>query len=228
MIKLEKDERVIRISRLVAALINKMTEQNLILNLGTGIPSNAANYIDNPRVFIHSENGILGAGPLAKANQAVPDLINAGRQPVLETPGCVYFDSAESFGMIRGGHVDVTVMGAFQVDNSGRLANWTIPGGGKLGVGGAMDLLCGARKIIVAMTHEGTNGPKLVKKCTFPLTGLKEVDYVVTEYAVFHFCNHRFSLIGITDDITVEDLRHITELDYDISENLIVYTLNDR
>lgn len=225
MIKLEKDERVSRISRLVADLINNMTDRNLVLNLGTGIPSYAVNYINNPKVFIHSENGILGAGPLAAADQVIPDLINAGRQPVLETPGCVYFDSAESFGMIRGGHIDVTVMGAFQVDSSGRLANWTIPGGGKLGVGGAMDLVCGARKIIIAMTHVGTNGPKLVKKCVFPLTGLKEVDYVVTEYAIFHFRNNRFSLIGITDDITREEIQCITELDYDINENLVVYPL---
>lgn len=222
MKRLTRDECTVRIALLVSELINGLAGKSFILNLGVGIPTAVSSYLNNDRVFIHTENGMLGVGPLARPEEAHPDLINAGRQPVKETPGCSYFDSADSFGIIRGGHVDATVLGAFEVDSSGRVANWMIPGGDQYGVGGAMDLVCGARMIIIAMTHTGKNGPKLVRECSLPLTGQRTVDYVVTEYGVFRYENGRFILQVIAGDICLEDLAGITGLDFEVSENLQV------
>jgi len=176
-----------------------------------------ANYVTSPNIYVQAENGMLGVGCAAPEGHMDHDLINAGRTCVTETPGCVYMDSAESFGMIRGGHVDATVIGAFEVDQKGNIANWIIPNGKQLGVGGAMDLVTGAREVVIAMQHTSKNGkPKLVKQCTLPITGIGEADMVVTEYAVFVFEGGRLVLKERAPEITLEELRAITDADFDL------------
>jgi 3-oxoacid CoA-transferase B subunit len=164
---------------------------------------------------------MLGVGCAAPEGQMDHDLINAGRTCVTETPGCSYMDSAASFGMIRGGHIDATVIGAFEVDQKGNIANWIIPNGKQLGVGGAMDLVTGAREVVIAMQHTSKNGKsKLVKDCMLPITGIGEADMVVTEYAVFVFEGGRLVLKEIAPEITVGELRDITDAEFDVSVDL--------
>jgi len=196
-------------------------KRTLVINLGVGIPTMVANFIESGEIFIQAENGMLGVGRLASGDQIDRQLINAGRQPVTETPGCSYFDSAASFGMIRGGHVDATVIGAFQVDEAGNIANWINPNGKQLGVGGAMDLVTGARQVIVGMQHVTRDGgSKLVKRCTMPITGFSEVDLVVTELGVFYFREGGLVLEEIAPEISEEELRTLTEARFTVSENL--------
>jgi 3-oxoacid CoA-transferase B subunit len=196
-------------------------QRTLVINLGVGIPTMVANYIESGEIFIQAENGMLGVGRLASGDQIDRQLINAGRQPVTETPGCSYFDSAASFGMIRGGHVDATVIGAFQVDEAGNIANWINPNGKQLGVGGAMDLVTGARQVIVGMQHVTRDGgSKLVKRCTMPITGFSEVDLVVTELGVFYFREGGLVLEEIAPEISEEELSTLTEARFTVSENL--------
>src|SRR5450759_670458 len=195
----------------------KAKNGRLFINLGVGIPTMVANYVTNPNIYVQAENGMLGVGCAAPEGQMDHDLINAGRTCVTETPGCVYLDSAASFGMIRGGHVDATVIGAFEVDQKGNIANWIIPNGKQLGVGGAMDLVTGAREVVIAMQHTSKNGkPKLVKQCTLPITGIGEADMVVTEYAVFVFDRGRLILREIAPEITLDELRNINDADFDV------------
>jgi 3-oxoacid CoA-transferase B subunit len=189
----------------------------LFINLGVGIPTMVADHVTNPHIYIQAENGMLGVGCAAPENQMDHDLINAGRTCVTETPGCSYLDSAASFGMIRGGHVHATVIGAFEVDQEANIANWIIPNGKQLGVGGAMDLVTGAREVVIAMQHTSKNGkPKLVKQCTLPITGIGEADMVVTEYAVFVFDKGRLILRKIAPEITLDELRGITDAAFDV------------
>lgn len=213
------DEKGNIIARNIAAIINDM-KGYVLMNLGIGIPLLISNYITNENVFVQAENGMIGVGPLAEGEEADYQCINAGRQTVKETPGCVYVDSCESFGMIRGGHVDVTALGAFQVDQYGNVANWIIPNGKQLGVGGAMDLIKGAKKVIIAMTHTNKGMPKLVKKCTLPITGFAEADIVVTELGVFCFISGEIVLKKINKDTDVDYIRSITELDFRVAPNL--------
>jgi len=207
-----------RIASVIARHFDRKAQNGrLFINLGVGIPTMVANYVTSPNIYVQAENGMLGVGCAAPEGQMDHDLINAGRTCVTETPGCVYMDSAESFGMIRGGHVDATVIGAFEVDQKGNIANWIIPNGKQLGVGGAMDLVTGAREVVIAMQHTSKNGkPKLVKQCTLPITGLGEADMVVTEYAVFVFDKGRLILREIAPEITLEELRAITDADFDL------------
>ena len=214
-----------RIAQRIAKEFSEMSEErDLFVNLGVGIPTMVADYIDSGRVFLQAENGMLGVGPAACEGECDPLLINAGRIKVTETSGCSYFDSSVSFGMIRGGHVDATVIGAFEVDQEGNVANWIIPGGKMLGVGGAMDLVSGAKRVYIAMQHvTKKNKPKILKRCTLPITGYSKVYAIVTEYAVFRFRNKTMYLDEICPYISTEELKKITPAEYIISDKLKGY-----
>ncbi|MCE5192986.1 MAG: 3-oxoacid CoA-transferase subunit B [Candidatus Cryosericum sp.] len=214
-----------RIALTIARYFDGRARQGqLFINLGVGIPTMVANYVTSPHIFIQAENGMLGVGCAAPEGHMDHDLINAGRTCVTETPGCSYFDSATSFGMIRGGHVDATVIGAFEVDQHGNIANWIIPNGKQLGVGGAMDLVSGAKQVLIAMQHTSKSGrPKLVKECSLPITGIGEADMVITEYAVFTFDSGRLVLRELSPEITVEELRTITEADFELSQGAALH-----
>lgn len=188
-----------------------------VVNLGIGIPNRIPKYITDDQVYMHTENGMLGIGPEDPDN-IDPNLINSGKQPVTELAGASYFDSAESFAMIRGGHVDTAVFGVLQVDQTGRIANWSVPGKDIIGVGGAMDLIEGAKRIICTMTHTTKNGdPKILKKCTYPITSERAVDMVITELAVFKFENGAMYLTELMPGATLEEVRKNTEADYIVS-----------
>ncbi|MDL2209380.1 succinyl-CoA--3-ketoacid-CoA transferase [Desulfovibrio sp. OttesenSCG-928-O18] len=217
--ELDKDTLSARIAKNIAALVDTTTEQ-FVMNLGVGIPTMVSEYVTNPNIYLQAENGMVGVGPLAEGDQIHPLLINASRQPVIETPGCAYMDSSASFAMIRGGHVDATVLGAFEVDQDANVANWIIPNGKQLGVGGAMDLVAGAKKVIIAMSHTNKGKSKLIKKCTLPITGAGEVDVVVTEIAVFFVENGKYILKKIAPEATVDDVKSVTELDFEVDPKL--------
>jgi len=219
MVTFEKAEAEARIAKNAAAMIDEMAgEHTFALNLGIGIPTKIADYVANENIYIEAEHGFLGVGPLAKEGEEDWQCTNAGRQLVTETPGCSYFSSADSFGMIRGGHIDATVLGAFSVDEEANISNWIIPGGKQLGVGGAMDLVSGAKNVIAAMTHCDKKGrTKLIKKYQLPVTGFHEVDYIVTEYCMMRRENGRFVVFALADEITLDDLRSITEFDFDVA-----------
>jgi 3-oxoacid CoA-transferase B subunit len=215
-----KEKIKIRIARRIAAEF-MARKGPLFINLGVGTPTMVANYIDGDHVFLQAENGMLGVGPKATGAAMDPRLINAGREPVTETPGCSYFDSATSFGMIRGGHIDATVIGAFEVDETGSIANWIIPNGRQLGVGGAMDLVAGARQVVVALPHTASDGsPKLVRQCSLPVTGFHEADLVVTELGVFRFFDRRMVLTEIAPEIDLDGLRALTAAHFTAAPDL--------
>lgn len=216
---LTREQMAERIARNVAALFDDV-EDTFVMNLGVGIPTQVSDFITNDNIFIQAENGMIGVGALAREGEGHIKLINASRQRVMETAGCAYIDSCTAFGMIRGGRVDATVLGAFQVDQKGNIANWIIPGGNQLGVGGAMDLVVGANTVIIAMTHTNKGRMKLVKECTLPITGYGEVDIVVTEMAVFVFKDGRYILKKIAPDTTLEEIRANTELEFGLDGEL--------
>ncbi|WDL95913.1 3-oxoacid CoA-transferase subunit B [Alicyclobacillus sp. ALC3] len=184
-----------------------------VVNLGVGIPTLVANYVPNTvTVHLHTENGLLGVGPSPSQEDVDPDLINAGKVPVTEVVGSSFFSSADSFAMIRGGHIDVAILGALQVDEQGRVANWTVPGKPILGVGGAMDLLVGARKVIVTMTHTAQDGtPKLVKRCTLPVTAERRVNFIVTDLAVFEVRRTDLALIELQPGAELKTVQRLTD-----------------
>lgn len=219
MQELEREAAEARIAKNTAALVDELAgPHTFVLNLGVGIPTQVSSYLTNVNVFVQAEHGILGVGPLADESESDWDLINAGRQLVTEVPGCCYLSSADAFGMVRGGHVDATVLGAFCVDEDANIANWIIPGGKQLGVGGAMDLVSGSKLVIAAMLHCQKNGaPKLVRHCSLPITGYGEVDYIVTELCMMRYEGGRFVVFALADGVTPEQLRQVTEFEFDLA-----------
>jgi acetate CoA/acetoacetate CoA-transferase beta subunit len=199
---------------LIAKRIAQEVGPGMVVNLGIGIPMLVANYVPaGAGIFFQSENGLLGTGPLPEEGMAERYLTDAAGRPVSALPGAATFDSAMSFGLIRGGHVDVTVLGGLQVDENGRLANWMIPGKMVPGMGGAMDLVTGAKRVVIAMQHTAKGISKIVKKCSLPLTSARPVDLVVTELAVisFAFAVGRATLLETAPDVSVEDVLAATE-----------------
>src|SRR5207237_1973147 len=185
-----------------------------LVNLGIGIPTLVANYVPpGLNVFFQSENGLIGTGPIPEQGMAHPLLTDAGGRPTSALPGASTFDSARSFGLIRGGHVDVTVLGGLQIDAHGHLANWMIPGKMVPGMGGAMDLVSGAKRVIVAMQHAAKGKPKIVAKCTLPLPSTRPVDLVVTEMAVIGFSGGKMTLQETAPGVTVAEVMAVTEAD---------------
>ena len=197
---------------IIARRIAQELRAGMLVNLDIGIPTLVANYLQpGVNVFFQSENGLIGTGPIPEEGMAHPMLTDAGGSPVSALPGACTFDSAMSFGLIRGGHVDVTVLGGLQVDAAGQLANWMIPGKMVPGMGGAMDLVCGAKRVIVAMQHTAKGKPKIVKACTLPLTSTRPVDLVVTELAVIAFPQGRATLIETGPGVTAAQVAAATE-----------------
>jgi acetate CoA/acetoacetate CoA-transferase beta subunit len=197
---------------IIAKRIAQEIRAGMLVNLGIGIPTLVANHVpESIDVFFQSENGLIGTGPIPEEGMAHPTLTDAAGRPVSALPGASTFDSAMSFGLIRGGHLDMTVLGGLQVDAQGRLANWMIPGKMVPGMGGAMDLVSGAKRVVVAMQHTAKGKPKIVKQCTLPLTSLRPVDLVVTELAVIAFPENRATLVETAPGVTAEDVVAATE-----------------
>lgn len=206
---------------IIAKRIAKEINDGYVVNLGIGLPTLVSNYIDADKdVTFQSENGFIGLGKAAEGDEINKDIVNAGAQPVTVKPGAVFFDSAMSFGIIRGGHVDITVLGGLEVDQNGNLANYMVPGKMVPGMGGAMDLVTGAKKVIVAMTHTAKGAPKILKNCTLPLTGKNVVDMIVTELAVIKVTDKGLLLTEIAPNTTVDEVVSLTSADLIINDKI--------
>lgn len=222
LIKINKTTR--QIGRFTADFLDSFREGPLTVNLGVGTPTLAAEYIKKEDLFLHSENGLLGLGPLATGDEIDPDLVNAAMEPATALPGASYTDLCNSFALIRGGHIDVVVLGAFEVSEDGNIANWTRPGK-TAGVGGAMDLACCAGTLVVAMSQTNKGGLKLVRKCSLPITAFQAVDYVITERGILHRTETRWILEAMAENTTADQIRSEMEFDFIISSELrILFT----
>jgi acetate CoA/acetoacetate CoA-transferase beta subunit len=211
---------------IIARRIARELKSGMLVNLGIGIPTLVANYVPaGMHVFFQSENGLIGTGAPAEEGLAHPTLTDAGGRAVTALPGASTFDSAMSFGLIRGRHLDLTVLGGLQVDQEGHLANWMIPGKMVPGMGGAMDLVTGAKRVIVAMQHTAKGAAKIVKKCTLPITSLRSIDLVVTEMAVIAFSDGRANLLETAPGISVSQVASSTEADLAIPKSVPEMTL---
>ncbi|HQT76016.1 MAG TPA: CoA transferase subunit B [Rhodopila sp.] len=211
----------------MAARAARELQDGFYVNLGIGIPTLVANHIpEGMSIQLHSENGMLGMGPFPFEGEEDADLINAGKQTVTELPTTSFFDSAASFAMVRGGHIDISILGALQVAENGDLANWMIPGKMVKGMGGAMDLVAGVKRVVVLMEHTAGGKPKLLKRCNLPLTGAGVIDLVITDLGVFEIPRKGhdggLKLIDIAPDVTLNELREKTEAPFTVSDTLNV------
>ncbi len=205
----------------IAKRVAKELKDGDVVNLEIGLPTMVANYIpEGMNIFLQSENGFIGLGPAPEKGKEDMRIVNAGGQPVTILPGGAFFDSATSFTIIRGGHVDITVLGALQVDEKGNLANWMIPGKMVPGMGGAMDLVTGAKKVIIAMEHTAKGAPKILKECTLPLTAAHQVDMIITEMGVMEVTEKGIVLKEINPEFSIEDVKNSTEAELIIAEDL--------
>lgn len=212
------------IKEMIAERIARELKDGDVVNLGIGLPTLVANYIpDNIDVTLQSENGFVGLGPAADENNKNKNIVNAGGQYVTINEGSAFFDSVTSFGIIRGGHVDATVLGALEVDEKGNLANYMIPGKMVPGMGGAMDLVSGAKKVIIAMTHTSKGAPKILKECTLPLTAVGQVNLIVTEMGVIEVTKEGLVLKEVAPGVTIEDVINSTEAKLIVSDDLKIY-----
>ena len=211
-----------QIKAYIAKRVAKELNDGDVVNLGIGLPTMVANYVPNGlNVFFQSENGFIGVGPAPLEGQEDSRIVNAGAQCVTILPGGVFFDSATSFGIIRGGHVDMTVLGALQVDEKGNLANWMIPGKMVPGMGGAMDLVVGAKKVIVAMEHTVKGTHKILKECTLPLTAAGQVNLIITEMGVIEVTEQGLVLTEVNPEFSIEEIQVATEAELIISDRLL-------
>ncbi|WP_087972354.1 3-oxoacid CoA-transferase subunit B [Oceanobacillus rekensis] len=207
----------------IAKRVAEELKEGQIVNLGVGIPTLIPDYLEGKKLFLQSENGLLGMGPTPDKENVNMDLISASKKPITMDTGASLFDSSDSFVMIRGGHVDVAILGALQVDRYGEIANWAVPGKTILGVGGAMDLVAGAKQIIIASTLCAKDGKsKLVEKLHFPSSGKRRADLLITEHAVFKFTNEGTELIEILSDISIEQLRDMIDVEFKYNDIKII------
>lgn len=208
--------------RLIASRAALELANGAVVNLGVGLPTMIADCLPpGVAVHLHSENGILGVGPSLVSGEGDRDLVNAGKQPISILPGGSFFDSAASFAMIRGGHIDVAILGALQVSETGDIANWAVPGAAQLGVGGAMDLVVGARKVIVTMLHADRRGrSRVVPTCTLPLTARQEVDTLITDLGVFQFRDGKMVLVELAPGVTIDELRERTPATFQVGPDI--------